>query len=104
MYALSMRVRVLFFGLLTDVVSRREEEVDLKEGAQISDLLGHYTREFPRLRPLLSSVAISVNREYASIARGLVTTEQELFVSHLRHHIEEPNFVIVFHLGRLPAR
>jgi len=71
MYALSMRVRVLFFGLLTDVVSRREEEVDLKEGAQISDLLGHYTREFPRLRPLLSSVAISVNREYASTATVL---------------------------------
>jgi molybdopterin synthase catalytic subunit/molybdopterin converting factor small subunit len=60
-----MRVRVLFFGLLTDVVSRREEEVDLKEGARISDLIGHYTAAFPQLRPLLPSVAVSVNREYA---------------------------------------
>lgn len=60
-----MRVRVLFFGLLTDVVSRREEEVDLQEGARISDLIGHYTAAFPKLGPLLSSIAVSVNREYA---------------------------------------
>jgi molybdopterin synthase catalytic subunit len=60
-----MRVRVLFFGLLTDVVSRREEEIDLNEGARISDLLGHYTAAFPQLRLLLASVAVSVNREYA---------------------------------------
>jgi molybdopterin synthase catalytic subunit len=66
-----MRVRVLFFGLLTDVVSRREEEVDLKEGARISDLLGHYTAAFPNLRPLLSSVAVSVNREYAPVSTVL---------------------------------
>lgn len=66
-----MRVRVLFFGLLTDVVSRREEEVDLKEGALISDLLSHYTAAFPELSPLLSSVAVSVNREYAQVSTML---------------------------------
>src|SRR5215470_15099847 len=66
-----MRVRVLFFGLLTDVVSRREEEVDLKEGARISDLLVHYTSAFPNLRPLLASVAVSVNREYAPVSTVL---------------------------------
>ena len=70
-YAVFMRVRVLFFGLLSDVVSRREEEVDLKEGARISDLLGHYTAAFPNLSPLLSSVAVSVNREYAPVSTVL---------------------------------
>src|SRR5215471_6228367 len=66
-----MRVRVLFFGLLTDVVSRREEELHLNEGARISDLLGHYTAAFPSLRPLLPSVAVSVNREYAPVSTVL---------------------------------
>lgn len=66
-----MRVRVLFFGLLTDVVSRREEELDLNEGARISDLLGHYTNTFPGLRALLPAVAVSVNREYAAASTVL---------------------------------
>jgi len=66
-----MRVRVLFFGLLTDVVARREEEVDLNEGARIADLLGHYTNAFPRLGPLLPAIAVSVNREYAAASTVL---------------------------------
>ena len=66
-----MRVRVLFFGLLTDVVSRREEDLDLNEGARISDLLSHYSATFPRLTALLPTVAVSVNREYAAASTVL---------------------------------
>ena len=66
-----MRVRVLFFGLLTDVVLRREEEIDLKEGARISDLLDHYAGAFPRLSALLPTIAVSVNREYAAATTTL---------------------------------
>jgi molybdopterin synthase catalytic subunit len=60
-----MRVHVLFFGMLQELVGRRTDLLDLPPGATVSDVLDHYSR-VPRLPDLLPSIAISVNREYAS--------------------------------------
>jgi molybdopterin synthase catalytic subunit len=59
-----MRVRVLFFGVLKDLVGKSAESLDLPPGATVSDLLAHYAG-VPRMTDLLPSLAISVNQEYA---------------------------------------
>jgi molybdopterin synthase catalytic subunit/molybdopterin converting factor small subunit len=61
-----MRVRVLFFGLLADVMSRRQEELTLKEDACLADLLQHYSQVVPSLKDLLPALAVSVNQQYVS--------------------------------------
>jgi MoaE-MoaD fusion protein len=61
-----MQVRVLFFGTLRDLLGRSSEMLSLPEGAPLSQLLDHYTREKPALNELLPSIALSVNQEYAT--------------------------------------
>lgn len=60
-----MQVRVLFFGMIKDVVGRDSELLRLPEEAQLADVLDHYEESAPRLQELLSSIAMSVNQEYA---------------------------------------
>jgi molybdopterin synthase catalytic subunit len=60
-----VEIRVLFFGILKDVMGRDADTLNLSEGATISDLLSHYER-VPHMRELLPSIATSVNQEYAS--------------------------------------
>ena len=60
-----MQVRVLFFGMLKDLVGRGADSLSLPEGATLGDLVSHYEANTPRLRDLLPSIALAVNREYA---------------------------------------
>jgi molybdopterin converting factor subunit 1 len=61
-----MRVRVLFFGMLKDLVGKASDTLDLDQGASVADLLAHYETQIPRLRESLPSLALAVNQEYAS--------------------------------------
>jgi len=61
-----MQVNILFFGVLKDLVGKSTDSLDLPEGATLADILAHYEGRIPRLRELLPSVAMSVNREYAA--------------------------------------
>ena len=60
-----MRIRILFFGQLTDIVGRREEMMELASGARLSDVLSGYGARFPQFKALAASLACSVNQEYA---------------------------------------
>ncbi|HEY6351686.1 MAG TPA: molybdenum cofactor biosynthesis protein MoaE [Candidatus Angelobacter sp.] len=66
-----MRIRVLLFGQLKDIVGRPEEDLDVQPGTRLSDLMARYAREFPGFGPMAGSVACSVNREYVSTATVL---------------------------------
>ena len=59
-----MQVRVLFFGLLTDVIGQRSDSLVLPQGATVRHLLAHYQSNFPRLNGLVSSLAVSINQSY----------------------------------------
>lgn len=60
-----MRIRVLLFGQLKDIVGRQEESLDLQPGTSLSDLMARYAQQFPKFKPMAGSIACSVNREYA---------------------------------------
>lgn len=66
-----MQVRVLFFGLLTDVVGRRSDTLSLPDGSTLQDLLAHYQSNFPRLTGFASSLAVSLNQSYAPLSASL---------------------------------
>jgi molybdopterin converting factor subunit 1 len=71
-----MRVRVLFFGILKDLVGKASDTLDLDQGASVRDLLAHYETQFPRLRESLSSLALAVNQEYASAETKLKSNDE----------------------------
>jgi molybdopterin converting factor small subunit len=75
-YSGRMRVRLLYFGVLTDLLGGAEDAVELPEGADVGELLS-----ILRARPskgrmeerAWESLAVAVNREYA--AAGVVLRE-----------------------------
>ena len=60
-----MTIRVLFFGMLKDVVGKDSDSLDLPEPARLADVLNLYGARFPRMQNMRSSIAMSVNQEYA---------------------------------------
>jgi MoaE-MoaD fusion protein len=71
-----MQIRVLFFGVLKDLVGRSSDTVDLPEGARLEDLLSHYLRQVPRLQSMLPALALSVNQEYSRSDRALAAGDE----------------------------
>lgn len=61
-----MHVRVLFFGMLKDLVGKSEDSIDLRDGASVRDVLAQYGSRFPRFEQSLNSIAVAVNQKYAS--------------------------------------
>ena len=59
-----MRVRVRLFAGLKELAGGPEVVVDLEEGATVGDLEDRLGREYPRLKPLLASLAFAVDDEY----------------------------------------
>jgi molybdopterin synthase catalytic subunit/molybdopterin converting factor small subunit len=66
-----MKIGVLFFGVLKDLVGRSGETVDLPEGARVREVLFYYARAAPRFEAMVPSLAISVNQEYSGADRAL---------------------------------
>ena len=71
-----MLVRVLFFGMLKEVVGKPSSTLDLADGATVRDLLGSCAMEFPRLKSSIASLAVAVNQEYASLAWVLKSDDE----------------------------
>jgi MoaE-MoaD fusion protein len=75
-----MRVRVLFFGRLKDIVGRSEEDAELSEGARVEDLFARYGRSFPELAQFRSSVVASVNQEFTEWRATLASGDEVAFL------------------------
>jgi molybdenum cofactor cytidylyltransferase len=61
----SLRVQVRFFALAKDRAGRSEIEIELAVGSKVADLRAVLAERFPALGPLLATVLIAVNEEYA---------------------------------------
>jgi MoaE-MoaD fusion protein len=75
-----MRVRVLFFGRLKDIVGKSEEDAELSDGARVEDLFARYGRSFPELAKYRPSVAASVNQQFAEWRAQLSTGDEVAFL------------------------
>ena len=62
---IGMRVKILLFGQLKDIVGRQEELLNLETGAQLSAVMTHYAERYPKFQGLNNSIACSINQEYA---------------------------------------
>ncbi len=66
-----MRVRVLLFGGLKEIVARSAETFELPDSATVSEFLGRFMDNAPEVRKFAGSLAVAVNREYAAPAHIL---------------------------------
>jgi molybdopterin converting factor subunit 1 len=66
-----MRVRVLYFGVLREMVGRSDEAMELGDGATVEELLrilrGRESNESMANDRTWQGLAIAVNREYVAV-------------------------------------
>src|SRR5207248_3801900 len=60
-----MRVKVLFFGMLKDIVGRAEEQLDIPGNGHLSGVFNYYAERFPRLREMAGSIVLAKNQEFS---------------------------------------
>jgi molybdopterin converting factor subunit 1 len=75
-----MRVTVLFFGQIKEIVGRAEDSVDLAEGAAIEQLFAHYHARHPELARYRASLAASRNQELAAWSSPLHSGDEVAFL------------------------
>ncbi len=60
-----MRIKVLFFGPVREIVGLREDTIEMPDGARLQSVLETYGNRFPRLREIAPSVVIALNQQFA---------------------------------------
>src|SRR5947209_11264547 len=75
-----MRVRVLFFGRLKEIVGRAEDEAELSDGSRVEDLFTRYGNRYPEFARFRASVVASVNQEFAEWRAPLASGDEVAFL------------------------
>jgi MoaE-MoaD fusion protein len=75
-----MRVRVLFFGILKDIVGRSEESLDIEPNSTLASLFEAYSTRFETLRERRPSILFARNREFATPETPLAENDEIAFL------------------------
>jgi molybdopterin synthase catalytic subunit len=75
-----MRVKVLFFGMLKDIVGSAEEQLTVADGAQLRSIFDHYAGRFPRLGQLSSSIVLARNHEFSDASVCVTDGDEVAFL------------------------
>jgi molybdopterin synthase catalytic subunit len=75
-----MHARVLFFGMLRDIVGMSREEAEFPEGADLGSVFASYAARFPRLGDLACSIVVARNQEFADPAAKLAEGDEVAFL------------------------
>jgi len=102
-----MRVRVLFFGRLKDIVGRSEDEAELGDGARVEDLFARYGERYPQLAGFRGSVVASINQTFADWRSPLAANDEVAFLPPVSGGSEASSVALVqdlIELVRQPIR
>jgi sulfur-carrier protein len=75
-----VRVKVLFFGRLKEIVGHAEDEVELPDGAPIEALFSRYGVSCPELLRFRASLLASRNQEFAAWSTPLHSGDEVAFL------------------------
>ena len=99
-----MRVHVLFFGRLKEIVGSAEDHAELSEGARVEDLFARYGNRFPELARYRSSVVASVNQEFAEWRAPLASGDEVAFLPPVSGGQQAQLVEDIYELVREPIR
>jgi molybdopterin synthase catalytic subunit len=100
----AMRVHVLFFGRLKEIVGSAEDHAELSEGARVEDLFARYGNRFPELARYRSSVVASVNQEFAEWRAPLAGGDEVAFLPPVSGGQQAQVVEDIYELVREPIR
>lgn len=95
--AVSVTIRVLFFGLLKDITGCAEERLEVQDGSTLADVFEHYAERHPRLRQAGRSIVLAANQQFAERAQAVKEGDEIAFLPPVSggtgpytHVIEDP--------------
>jgi molybdopterin converting factor subunit 1 len=75
-----MRVRVLFFGVLKDIVGHAEESLEIQADWTLATVFEHYSQRFETLRDKRPSILFARNHEFASPETAVTDNDEIAFL------------------------
>jgi len=75
-----VRVKVLFFGMLKDIVGRSEDQIEVQEGDRLGSVFDRYAREFPRLKGFETSIVLASNHQFCDRSAALREGDEIAFL------------------------
>jgi molybdopterin converting factor subunit 1 len=75
-----VRVKVLFFGMLKDIVGRSEDQIEVADGARLDSVFIRYASQFPRLTDLQASIVLACNQEFCDRSAALREGDEIAFL------------------------
>ncbi len=76
----AIRVKVLFFGRLKEIVGDPGDSVDIHEGAPIEELFARYAARHPELARYRSSLVATRNQEFTAWSTPLHAGDEVAFL------------------------
>src|SRR5262249_20868507 len=70
------RIRVLFFGILKELVGRSSEEADFPPGADVGAVFTRYAMRHPHLSEMAQSIVMARNQEFAESSTPLAEGDE----------------------------
>jgi MoaE-MoaD fusion protein len=75
-----VRVKVLFFGMLKDIVGRAEDHIEVADGARLESVFTCYARQFPRLTDMQGSIVLACNQEFCDRSAAIREGDEIAFL------------------------
>lgn len=75
-----MRVKVLFFGILKDLVGKSEESLDVQPGTTLETLFSRYSARYETLDARRPSILFARNQEFATPGTVLEDNDEVAFL------------------------
>jgi molybdopterin synthase catalytic subunit len=79
-YSANVRIRVLFFGVLRDMVGLREDSLELAPGGTVGAVFEHYAERFPRLREVANNIVLARNQQFSEPTAALADGDEIAFL------------------------
>jgi sulfur-carrier protein len=76
----TIRIQVLLFGRLKEVVGRGTDWLDLAEGASMEEAFSHYAARYPDIAPFRESLVAARNQEFAAWNTLLASGDEVAFI------------------------
>lgn len=104
-----MHAKVLFFGLLKDIVGRSEDRIEIAEEQPLGELFDRYAGQFPRMREMSASIVLACNREFCERTAIVRDGDEVAFLppvsggtGQYTHEVRDEGGVNFFALTRAP--
>ena len=76
----NVRVKVLFFGILKDIVGRSEDQIEVPENELLGLVFDRYAREFPRMKQMSGSIVLASNHQFSDRSSPLGEGDEIAFL------------------------